>query len=750
MGNPTPSPENFKLSQQQFINEEPLHLQRYAWALVIVWTIIMILSLQWNIYLENQEVIESAKIEARAYMDKNLLYRRWNTGHGRVYVPVTPENPSNPYLAGYPERDIKTPSGQVLTLLNPAYMGRQIEEAGQEHQIREHTTSLKPVNPRNAPDPWEKTALEAMADGALEVSALEDLGGKPFFRFMRPIHLEKNCLSCHIYHGYKEGDLRGGLSISVPLEPYRAISRQHLQAIYWGHGSLWILGLIGIGWGASHLKHSINAYQKSQSALQESEENYREIYDKANDAILIHDMESGDIIDVNLTFCEITGLSRPEARRLKVADFSANEPSYTQKEALERIKLAAAGEPQLFEWLIKDKQGKLIWVEVNLKKAILRGKERILAVVHQISDRKMAEQDLQKANKKLKVLVHEYAQRNREINMLNSMSDLLQSCLTEEEAFAVINEFLPQLFSRDPGSLYILNPAKNLADPVSSWGASAPSEVVFEPQQCWSLRRGKVQIFPNSGFCSLCKKILRSPEKGSMCVPMLAHGEALGVLHLQSGSDELARLQSEVLEGFTEGRHRLAATVADHIGLALANLKLRQNLQDQAIRDPLTGLFNRRYMEETLPREIHRLQRQEGSLSVIMMDIDHFKNVNDTLGHEAGDAVLVALSNYLIQHVRLEDVPCRYGGEEFLLILPGASLEMGRQRAEQLRAGVEALQVEHNAHFIGPVTISIGVASWEQGDNGDSLIDAADKALYQAKAKGRNRVEVAAPSASKS
>ncbi len=193
-----------------------------------------------------------------------------------------------------------------------------------------------------------------------------------------------------------------------------------------------------------------------------------------------------------------------------------------------------------------------------------------------------------------------------------------------------------------------------------------------------------------------------------------------------------------------DARQQLAVSMAEHIALALANLKLQETLRNQAIRDPLTGLFNRRYMEESLEREVRRAARSGASLGMIMLDIDHFKRLNDALGHEAGDAVLTALSNFLQAQVRGGDIACRYGGEEFLLMLPEASLEATYERAERLREAVKNLRVPYRGESIGPVTLSLGVATFpEHGATGEAVVLAADAALYCAKQGGRDQVVVA-------
>jgi diguanylate cyclase (GGDEF)-like protein len=195
----------------------------------------------------------------------------------------------------------------------------------------------------------------------------------------------------------------------------------------------------------------------------------------------------------------------------------------------------------------------------------------------------------------------------------------------------------------------------------------------------------------------------------------------------------------------------LIATTVEQIDLAMSNLDLRENLRDQAIHDPLTGLFNRLYMEETLKRELHRVERTQNPLCIIMLDIDHFKKFNDSYGHQAGDVLLRELGIFLRRFVRASDVACRYGGEEFILILPDTLPDAALQRAEQLRQRVKHITITHEGKTLGNITVSIGVSAWpDNGQDAEMVIDAADEAMYQAKQEGRDRCVLAPPLKKKS
>jgi diguanylate cyclase (GGDEF)-like protein len=181
--------------------------------------------------------------------------------------------------------------------------------------------------------------------------------------------------------------------------------------------------------------------------------------------------------------------------------------------------------------------------------------------------------------------------------------------------------------------------------------------------------------------------------------------------------------------------------VGDHLGLALAKLKLQESLQQMSVRDPLTGLFNRRYMEESLARELRRAERQGRPLGILMVDIDHFKNVNDTFGHDAGDAVLRELGAFFQRQIRSEDIACRFGGEEFTIVLHDATPESAWRRAEEIRGAAKQLRVAYGERILEPVTLSMGLASFPRdGMSRDVLIQNADAALYRAKQGGRDQV----------
>jgi PAS domain S-box-containing protein len=250
----------------------------YVWILVIIWTLLSGLSLTWDYYHIKRDTLESARSEARGAYNKDLIYRRWAAGHGGVYVPVTEDTPPNPYLNYIAERDITTASGKRLTLINPAYMTRQVHElTQQQYGLRGHITSLKPIRPENEPDPWERKALLAFEDGETEVSTVEAIDDENSIRLMKPLVVEEQCLKCHAHQGYKVGDIRGGISVSVSLAPYQAMARGNIIASALGHGSIWILGLFGM----IIANRRIMGYEKKRKQAEEALRQEKEMLAKA-------------------------------------------------------------------------------------------------------------------------------------------------------------------------------------------------------------------------------------------------------------------------------------------------------------------------------------------------------------------------------------------------------------------------------------------------------------------------------------
>jgi diguanylate cyclase (GGDEF)-like protein len=342
--------------------------------------------------------------------------------------------------------------------------------------------------------------------------------------------------------------------------------------------------------------------------------------------------------------------------------------------------------------------------------------------------------------KKYRELHAEMKTLTRESSLLSDLGDLLQSCLSPGEAHKLIVEQSKMLFPGSSGAVCVTASSRDLVECVAQWGEPALVEKFFPPGDCWALRRGRLHQLSEENPALTCAHVGPIRPRHSICVPMMAHGEALGVLYLDTGKGEQAGRDS-LAKGFGESQLRLARMLSEHIALALANLNLREVLRAQSIRDGLTGLFNRRYMEESLERELRRAVRRQGSVGVMMIDVDHFKRFNDSFGHDAGDALLRELAKIFKNNFRGEDIVCRYGGEEFTVILPDSTLESTRERAEHLRKAAKEAVAQYRGRPLDRVTLSIGVSAHpEKGSTVEALLRAADSALYRAKEEGRDQV----------
>lgn len=464
----------------------------------------------------------------------------------------------------------------------------------------------------------------------------------------------------------------------------------------------------------------------------EGEGLYRELFENASDIIYTHDFK-GNILSINRAVERIAGYTRAEALEMKITDVITPEYSHLAQKLTDP---QISGETPLnYELEIFSKQKNRIVMGISTRPIFRGGKPvAVQGIARDITKRKKTETELQEANEKLEAWVDELEQRTREMTMLNEMGDILRACLTTEEAYNVIVRTAQQIFPAKVGALYVIAASRNTVEAVAVWGESELAENTFSPSECWALRRGRTHWVENSTSGLICKHIHHPSPDGSLCIPMMAQSEAIGVLHL---------IQPDNIK-MTESKQRMAVTMSEHIGMALSNLRLHETLRSQSIRDPLTELFNRRFMEESLELEIRRATRNKRPLGMIMIDLDNFKYFNDNFGHEAGDLLLKELGALLKSNIRAEDIACRYGGEEFTLILPEGTEVVTHQRAEFYRDAIQKLDVRFRGRQLGRVTASMGVAIFpEHGRTAKALVEAADKALYESKHAGRDRVTLA-------
>ncbi len=378
-----------------------------------------------------------------------------------------------------------------------------------------------------------------------------------------------------------------------------------------------------------------------------------------------------------------------------------------------------------------------------------RVRERTKELQAEIGDRRKAEQALQDTNMKLQISVEQLEQRNAELRLLNELYDSLQTCTSEKEIFTVCAQYAKRIFPEFEGIFFVYRASRKVLEPAVVWGESVADFDIIEPDDCWAIRQAKPHVLEKRNAGLICPHMENGDKlfQPYICVPLVTHDMIIGLLNLRCPPSFVsAGLSLEEI-----GKHRsleitqqLALNFAARIAMSLVNLDLRDRLHQQSIRDPLTALFNRRYMEETLEREISRALRSGQPLGVIMMDIDYLKRFNDTYGHEAGDMMLRALANFLQQNVRKGDVACRFGGDEFVLIMPNASANIAKDRAELLVRDVQTIKLTFSNKGLGSVSASFGISVFPaHGNSGTALIKAADTALLLAKKKGRSQVVMA-------
>ncbi|MGK7924740.1 MAG: PAS domain S-box protein [Spirulina sp.] len=392
------------------------------------------------------------------------------------------------------------------------------------------------------------------------------------------------------------------------------------------------------------------------------------------------------------------------------------------------------GKPVQFEYAyemdLDDGETDIRWLSATV--CPIPGQQRFSYMVEDITDQRQQTESLRLANERLEDSTLELDARRQGMKKLGELADFLQASLTLEDAYNVIAELMAPLFSDCSGGVFVLNESGNLVEAIASWGNHFNSETIFAPEESWALRRGKVHWVDASHPRLLSKHVKSDPMPAeTLSVPLIAQGQTLGLLYLTSPERGV----------LSPGKRQFAQTVAEQLGVSLLNIKLRSNLQTDSIRDALTGLYNRRYLEEALEREVYSAARQNRAIGIILVDIDHFRNFNNTFGHEAGDVVLKTLGGFLGRSLQNSDLAARYGGEEFAIVLPDKSWDETKLRAEQLREGVKHLTFEYGNQHCDRISASIGIAIFpHNGMTREALLQSAEMALSRAKVEGRDRV----------
>lgn len=506
-----------------------------------------------------------------------------------------------------------------------------------------------------------------------------------------------------------------------------------------------------IGQLAAYYNNFMEKLSESNLSLHTSEEKFRLLFENAVEGVFTM-APDGKFLNVNPAMAGMLGYESRDSLLREVAEIGAK--TYVETSENDRLlsELSRTGTVTDFETTYLRRDGSAIWVSVNARAntdasgsiATIDGfcsdvTAKKMAVDEQNKIKKELEQRVTERTAELSNYIGKLELHNLQESLFREMGELIQVCSNTRESFAIINEYMGRFFPGCSGALFLFDTSRSRLEEIASWGSPGGIETEFGRDDCWALRLGKLYSVSDDNQRLLCDHVQAHEHLAYLCVPLIAQGEVLGLLHIQPlrDGDTGDETGMETLQG-------LATTFTNHLGLSLANLKLQDRLRDQSIRDPLTGLFNRRFMEEFAEQEIRKIKRHNTPLSLFMIDVDNFKKFNDTHGHDAGDLVLKELAGYFGKYCRESDVACRYGGEEFVIILPACQQDDAVARAQRLCNGVrEQLRIAYQNEVLS-VTISIGVASCPaHGPNIDNVIKAADTALYEAKHGGRDRVAVA-------
>jgi diguanylate cyclase (GGDEF)-like protein/PAS domain S-box-containing protein len=474
--------------------------------------------------------------------------------------------------------------------------------------------------------------------------------------------------------------------------------------------------------------------QRTLAALRSSEERFRSTIENLDESLSVFAAirdAAGYIVDFRWEFSnaaafDLLGFSAEDQARHTMMELLPGNGPNGMLEIYRHI--VESGEPYVDRSLWLEN----VWGDGELRRRAFNVRatkldDGFVILSHEVTNEREQEDELARQRIELE-------RSNTEMRLLNGLADMLQSCATADDAYSVATQSCAELFPDFSGAISIVRPTRDVVDLKAEWGERLGA-VGFASADCWALRRGRAHLSGPTG--TRCEHLTATPDLRCLCVPMMGPSEPLGLVQVTSADADRGNLDY----GPTR---RLAIIVAGQLSMAFANLRLRDSLREMSIRDPLTGLFNRRYMEETLNRELSHAARNKTEVGILVIDVDHFKAFNDTHGHDAGDAVLAAVGEVLTRYSRASDVACRLGGEEFILILPHCSLADAQSLADKLRQRVSVLRVPYQGTELQGPTISCGLAAFPQhGDTAKALIHLADTALYAAKTAGRDQVAIA-------
>lgn len=773
------------------------------------WTMLFCIGLWISYSINQQTLIQIAYTKAEAYFTKDIIFRSWVSGHGGVYAPISEHNQPNPYLSAFKERDISTPSGKKLTLINPAYMNRQVNDLSKEKfNINAHITSLNPIRIKNKADLWENKALRAFGRNELkEMYAITTFQEETYFRFMRPLKVTQNCLKCHAYQGYRVGDIRGGISISLPI---KEIKYPKQTMLYWFISILWVFGIL-VYFFISKIKHPSNTHDQNASpkktrTTDNSEKfllfrtfsiiffpsliiislilclplfaEYKSKIEilKNNHQQSIEDMHDTVITDLHAVVSDLLVLSSLH----ELIDFFDKNSSFTKDIEEHFISFSLNKGPYDQVRLINTLGDELIRVDYNRGMPAIVSNDKLQNKKHryyfeealalQKGEVYISPIDLNIENKKIErplkpmirlaTPVFDRSGNKQGILILNYLSEKLIYNLVKRYHF---EEGIIMLLNNEG---YWLKGER----PEEEWGFmfADKQDLTFKKHypEVWEQfnlqesgqYHNKAGLFTFSSVfpqlevinnatpyahVSSSKNRIHEAKKQSWKIVSVVHERAFGSL-LRQLFFKMLPVYIIVLITLAFASWRLAVY---RIFKIKTNLKLRSTLaqvEELSITDELTQLYNKRYFNQSISKEMLRSRRTHSQLVFCIFDIDSFKLYNDTYGHQAGDGALRAVGRVLKEKLtRASDHSFRLGGEEFGILSVVEDRDSAYRLIDNIRKAIEEKKIPHEKNQASQfVTASFGCFMIDTASehNVSSIYESADQALYKAKQQGKNRV----------
>ncbi|WP_442942018.1 diguanylate cyclase [Nostoc sp.] len=512
------------------------------------------------------------------------------------------------------------------------------------------------------------------------------------------------------------------------FEPYMAVSLLHL-------GVLDVMAFISLSTllylmpTAYQIVETIARYQEDTRELQRSQQMQRLFLEQGPFAAYIKD-EQSRVLYYNQEIQSRFSVNSQEWLGKTDSEFLPDPEEGRQVMENDRVVLKTLRPLKLIEEVkVSSNNQPCYWLSFKFPFSdYATGAYRIGGISIDITESIEAQRSLTDLNRQLEEKTLELEAKKRELIYLSDMAEMLYSCESEDEVYQVVALTCFKLFPNMSGSISIIANSKNYVQMNSFWGGESRSKEIFSLSDCWALRRGKLNLLSprNSGL--MCSHLIQPVSGTHLCVPLFAQGEVVGSLHLNA------------LEEISPEDRQTSEIIARTLGIALNNLSIKQRLTHENLRDGMTQLFNQSYMESITEQRLAEAERSGQPLSIIFLDIDNFKSYNSRYGHVTANIVLQGLAKLLLKSIRSFDIACRWGGEEFVIVMPNMTLETLRKRVEQLRVDIEQMQLKDGDRLLESITASFGIAVSEPGITVKDFLNRANQAMLEAKRTGKNRV----------